>query len=266
MAAAIRRHYAELAQLPAPDAPAELPPIPGLPTPLSPEAAPGPSAFELTYQQWMGEQSRRANPRSGLRLSKSYLDSLQNTLVVLRAYAATAGPPLTLLGMDRTFYVAFQEYFLGQRSQSINTFGKHGRALKNFLGWAEDQDLPVNPKYRRFEAPDIYQGADALSQAELLALAATRFDTPQAYAYVQAASRRSTPRPRPPVRARRAPAAARSMTTASESACARWASPATSCCNAAASVCASPTPTASRPATSRASWPACAPAKPRSCA
>ncbi|MGI4865403.1 MAG: hypothetical protein ACRYFZ_15885 [Janthinobacterium lividum] len=187
MAAAIRRHYAELAKLPPPGAPAELPPIPGLPAPLEAEAAPGPSAFELTYQQWVSEQSRRANPRSGLRLSKSYLDSLQNTLVVLREYAAYAGQPLTLLGMDRTFYVAFQEHFLGTRNQGINTFGKHVRALKNFLGWAEDQDLPVNPKYRRFEAPDVYQGADALSQAELLALAATRFDTPQAYAYVKAA-------------------------------------------------------------------------------
>lgn len=189
MAAAIRRHYATLAQLPAPNAPAELPPIPGLPAPLGVVATPepGPSPFELAYHQWVGEQSRRANPRSGLRLSKSYLDSLQNTLVVLREYAAYAGQPLTLLGMDRTFYVAFQEYFLGTRNQGINTFGKHVRALKNFLGWAEDQDIPVNPKYRRFEAPDVYQGADALSQAELLALAATRFDTPQAYAYVKAA-------------------------------------------------------------------------------
>jgi hypothetical protein len=78
--------------------------------------------------------ARRTNLRTGQRLSKTYLDSLANSLAVLLDFATATGHELTLVGMTPTFYQQFQDYFFAQRGQGLNTFGNHIRALKNFLG------------------------------------------------------------------------------------------------------------------------------------
>ena len=149
-----------------------------LPIPAPPP--PPPPTFEDYYTRWLGEQTRRTNLRTGQRLSKTYLDSLANSLSVLLDFAQRTRHELTLEGMNQTFYRQFQEYFFAQRGQGLNTFGKHIRALKNFLGWCEDNDLPVSPKFHKFEAPDVATGTDALTQAELLAIAEVDFYTEQA--------------------------------------------------------------------------------------
>lgn len=88
--------------------------------------------------------------------------------------------------MDNAFYQHFQEYFFQVRGQGLNTFGKHMRALKSFLGWCEDHDIEVNRKWHKFQAPDQATGTDALTQAELLAIAGIDFYTEQAREVVRA--------------------------------------------------------------------------------
>jgi integrase len=104
---------------------------------------------------------------------------------VLLDFATATGHELTLAGMRPTFYQQFQDYFFAQRGQGLNTFGNHIRALKNFLGWAEDNDLAVSPKFHKFEAPDKPTGTDGLTQRELLALAELDFYTERARTLVR---------------------------------------------------------------------------------
>ena len=138
------------------------------------------------YDQWLGEQTRRTSNQTGKGLSKSYLDSLANSRAVLADFAEQTGEVLNFEGVDHAWYGRFSEFFYkGEWGTSVNTFGKHVRHLKSFLAWAEDRELPVNCKYRKFEAPDEYIGADALTQDELLRLAAVDFRTEVARTYVQ---------------------------------------------------------------------------------
>ena len=179
MAAEITRRYALLA---AGDAvAAESPEVPPLP-----QVQVAPPTLLDYYDQWLGEQTRKTSHQTGQGLSKSYLDSLANSRAVLADFADKDQLPLEFTALDHAWYARFREFFYqGSWGSSVNTFGKHVRHLKSFLAWAEDRELPVNRKYRKFEAPDEYIGADALTQAELLHLAAVDFRTEAARTYVQ---------------------------------------------------------------------------------
>lgn len=149
-------------------------------------SASSPPSLADYYEKWLHEQGHTVNWRTGRPLSSTYLTSLRRTLTVLQDYAAASQTPLIFAGLNRGFYVAFQRYLLEQRGQDLNTFDKHVRGLKNFLGWCEEHDVPgLTAKFRRFEAPKIYRRADALTQAELLALAALDFRAPVARTYVE---------------------------------------------------------------------------------
>ena len=165
MKAEIERRYQVLAA-----EAAGLPPVP------DPPALPPPT-FGQYYHQWLGEQARAVNLRTGQKLSKTYLDSLANSLTVFEDFAERTHQPLTLEGMSPRFYQQFQAYFFQLRGQGLNTFGKHIRALKGFLGWCENNDLAVSGKFHKFKAPDEPTGTDALTQAELLAIASLDFYT-----------------------------------------------------------------------------------------
>ncbi|MDB5270110.1 MAG: hypothetical protein JWP58_3150 [Hymenobacter sp.] len=179
MLAEIKRRYQLLAA--GHDAQARSPEVPPLP-----EVQAAPPTFLAYYDQWLGEQTRKTSHKTGQGLSKSYLDSLANTRDVLEDFAAPPAAPLAFAGVDHAWYDRFREFFYqGKWGTSANTFGKHVRHLKSFLGWAEDRELPVNRKYRKFEAPDAYIGVDALTQAELLRLAAVDFRTEEARTYVR---------------------------------------------------------------------------------
>ncbi|MBO3270736.1 hypothetical protein [Hymenobacter defluvii] len=58
------------------------------------------------------------------------------------------------------------------------------KRLKAFLHWSERQYIPVNRRYQAFEAPERYRGVDALTENELLRLAAVDLSTLQVRAYV----------------------------------------------------------------------------------
>ncbi|QNP51444.1 phage integrase SAM-like domain-containing protein [Hymenobacter qilianensis] len=151
-----------------------------------PEVELAPPSLLDYYDQWLGEQTRKTSNQTGKGLSKSYLDSLANSRAVLADFTDQTGELLTFQGVDHAWYSRFSEFFYkGEWGTSVNTFGKHMRHIKSFLAWAEDHELPVNRKYRKFEAPDQYIGADALTQEELLRLAAVDFRTEAARAYVQ---------------------------------------------------------------------------------
>ncbi|MBO2007591.1 phage integrase SAM-like domain-containing protein [Hymenobacter negativus] len=179
MGAEITRRFALLAA--GDEVQAEAPEI----LPLPQVAAPEPTLLAY-YDQWLGEQTRRTSNKTGKGLSASYLASLANTRDVLEDFAAQEAAPLAWATVDHAWYARFSEFFYkGSWGTSVNTFGKHVRHLKSFLAWAEDRELPVNRKYRKFEAPDEYIGVDALSQAELLRLAAVDFRTEEARTYVR---------------------------------------------------------------------------------
>ncbi|MDO7852298.1 phage integrase SAM-like domain-containing protein [Hymenobacter convexus] len=260
MSAEISRRYALLAagQKAAAEAP-DVPPLPQL-------EAPAPTLLDY-YDQWLGEQTRKTSHKTGQGLSKTYLDSLANTRDVLADFAAR-DQPLNFAALDHAWYARFREFFYeGKWGHSANTFGKHVRHLKSFLAWAEDRELPVNRKYRKFEAPDEYIGADALTQDEPLRLAAVDFATAEARAYVQQQFEALDP-------ALQAQAPAKEGMRVSQAdplrvaerlrllERARDSAPATRCCSAATWACASPTPTRSAPARFTASSSGSRPPKP----
>ncbi|MBO3270788.1 phage integrase SAM-like domain-containing protein [Hymenobacter defluvii] len=152
---------------------------PGLP-PLAPQAP----EFLATMDEWLEHQARKISLASGRRLNKKTVTALRRTRNELQRLAAHQGTPLTFADMSPAFYAAFRDYVLDVRGHSINTFGDHIKRLKSFLSWAEDQDITVNRRYRKFESPENYQGVDALTQRELLTLAALDLDTPAVHAYV----------------------------------------------------------------------------------
>jgi hypothetical protein len=76
-----------------------------------------------------------------------------------------------LCRIQLTFCWEGQRLRLSSGQKCLNTFGKHVRALKTFLGWCEENDIEVNARFHKFQAPDEATGTDALTQAELLAIA-----------------------------------------------------------------------------------------------
>lgn len=175
MQAAIAARYRALAA-----AAAGLPEVP-------PPPAPPPPTFAQHYAQWLGGLHRKTSLTTGDKLSKSYLDSLANSLALFEAFAAHSKTDLATAAVGDAWYEQFQGYFFAHRSTELNTFGKHIGHLKRFLRWATRRGLPTNPQFLDFAAPDVPTGTDFLSQAELLALAAADFFTDRARAHVRAA-------------------------------------------------------------------------------
>ncbi|MCR5889947.1 site-specific integrase [Hymenobacter sp. J193] len=171
MEAAIRQRYQQL--LEAETDVAELP-----------EVAQAPPGFLDYMAQWIEHQASKVSVRTGRSLTRDSVQALRRTRAVFEEFAAATGTPLALEQLDRSFYHAFSQWLLLDQKKDVNTLSTHVKRLKNFLGWCEEQDLPVSGKYRRFEAPDVYRGVDALTQAELLRLAAIDFQQPAVQAYL----------------------------------------------------------------------------------
>jgi hypothetical protein len=156
--------------------PAKYAPAPApVPEPSPAEQLATKSVPEL-FQGWMAEQSAKISKKTGRPRARTTLSNLNGTYEKLREFEATRGEPLALATMDlQRFYHPFWEWFTKDLGQSINTFGKHIVRLRSFLEWCEDQDLPVSRQYKKFEAPSLYVGVEALTEQELLAIAALDF-------------------------------------------------------------------------------------------
>ena len=151
-------------------APAPLPPSPA-------DELAGLSVPKL-FQLWMEEQKAKVSKRTGKARARTTISNFNGTYEKLREFETVRGEPLDLATMDlRRFYQPFWEWFTKDLGQSINTFGKHIARIRTFMEWCEDQELKVSRQYKKFEAPSLYVGVDALTEEELVAIAALNFQS-----------------------------------------------------------------------------------------
>ncbi|TPE43939.1 phage integrase SAM-like domain-containing protein [Pontibacter mangrovi] len=129
------------------------------------------SEFFQLFNQWCDWLANKRQKGTGRRTSPNTIKGVKSSIKRFEEFEKHRGTPLTLDGCDKAFYQEFENYVLNTLKQEINTFGKHVAKLKSFLKWCEEElDLDVNKKYRRFEAPSVYVGVDALSARELTAI------------------------------------------------------------------------------------------------
>jgi integrase len=123
--------------------------------------------FWQLMTRWIAEYGKKVHSSTYRPIAPKTIAGLEATRARLQQYAERIGHVPTLAGMDQDFYHTFRVYVVEELGQELNTFGKHIRRLKAFLLWCEEQDLPVNRRYRRFVAPSLYVGVDALTEQEV---------------------------------------------------------------------------------------------------
>jgi hypothetical protein len=130
------------------------------------------------FKRWVGEQAAKVSKRTGKPRARTTLSNLNGTYEKLREFEAARGEPLDLATMDLVrFYQPFWHWFTQDIGQGINTFGKHITRVRTFMEWAEDHELKVSRQYKHFEAPSLYIGVDALTEEELMEIAALDFQS-----------------------------------------------------------------------------------------
>jgi integrase len=150
-----------------------LTPVAAAPTPVAAQQA---TDFESLQSEWMREHVHKPRGRTGKPLSKTAIAGFKATLERFLHYQQARGTQLRVEAMDHAFYQDFRTYMLDELGQGVNTFGKHISRLKTFLSWVEDvRDLPVHRHARKFVASTKKVQVDALSQAEVLQIAALDF-------------------------------------------------------------------------------------------
>ena len=176
MEAEIRVRYQRL-QAEAKGTPAEQ--LPALPTVATRQLT------LLDYMdQWIEHQASKISLKSGKPLSKTYIRGLRSRRSDLEQFEKQYKYRLTFESINADFYAKYQHYQLTVLNHKVNTFGGYIKNVKNFLYWCEQRDLPVTSKFKRFETPESYVGADFLTESELQAWAAVDFTTEQARAYL----------------------------------------------------------------------------------
>ncbi|MVN77711.1 hypothetical protein GO988_15365 [Hymenobacter sp. HMF4947] len=172
MKAEIEYRFARLTAGPA----AELPPPPSLAAPT----------FMQHFQRWIDAEATKVSVRTGRRLSRDVIHSHNQLRDELGRFQLATGAGLSLHGIDPAFYDQFRNYVLGSAGRSPRTFNGFLKQLRQFLFWAEEQDLPVNPRFRRvLRLVPGYVGVEALTAPELLAVAALDLGSPAALELVR---------------------------------------------------------------------------------
>lgn len=127
--------------------------------------------FLQLMEVWSKHQENKIQLATGKPLATSTIRGISSTINRFKKFQELRNKPITFEEIDQKFYMELQHYLLGTLKQKVNNFGKHIDRLKTFLSWVEIQhDVAVNPKYRLFQAPEIYVGVDALSAQELHAI------------------------------------------------------------------------------------------------
>ena len=148
------------------------------------------------YARWVSQEGEKVSARTGRRLSHATLWTHQAVGKELAAYAAHRRQPLRFEELNQTFYDGLRNYMLGPAGRSPRTFNTYVKRLRSFLFWAEGQGLPVPAHFRKvLRLAPSYVGKEALTQAELLRVAALDFAAPATQAYLAAAFPESAPRP-----------------------------------------------------------------------
>jgi integrase len=164
-----------------------------LPLPAVPE--PAPLGFFAEFDRWIEAERGKISVRTGRPLSTATLWTHGAVRDEIRAYAEATKQLVTFEGLNQAFYDGLRNYMLGPARRSPRTFNTYIKRLRSFLFWAEGQDLPVPPKFRKtLRLAPSYVGKEALTQAELLRVAAIDFAAPDVQAYLAAAFPEPPPR------------------------------------------------------------------------
>jgi integrase len=165
-----------------------LPELPALP-------AAEPLSFYEEFARWIEVERTKISVRTGRPLTKDTIWTHNAVLTEIKAYAAASKQPVTFAGLTQAFYDGLRNYMLGPAQRSPRTFNTYIKRLRSFLFWAEGQDLPVPPRFRKvLKLAPSYVGIDALTQAELLRVASLDFTAPDVEAYLAEAFPEPPPR------------------------------------------------------------------------
>jgi integrase len=184
MRAAIERGYAALVAQRA--GRVELPPTP----------AAAPLTFFDHFDRWIEKEKQKISVRTGRKLSRDTIWTHQAVRDEIKAFGAATGLVITFEGLGTDFYDGLRDFMLGTRGRSPRTFNTYIKRLRSFLFWAENQGLPVPARISKvLRLAQSYVGVEALTQAELLRVAAIDFTLPTVQAYL------ATAFPEPPAKA-----------------------------------------------------------------
>jgi hypothetical protein len=101
------------------------------------------------FDQWIAEEEQKVSGRTGRLLSPDTIWTHRAVRKELAAFAAHRRQPLSFEGLTKAFYDGLRDYMLGPAGRSPRTFNTYVKRLRSFLFWAEGQDLPVPPKFRK---------------------------------------------------------------------------------------------------------------------
>ena len=148
------------------------------------------------FERWISEEEQKVSMRTGRKLTADTIWTHQAVRKELAAFALHRGEPITFAGLNQGFYDGLRNYMLGEAGRSPRTFNNHIKRLRSFLFWAENQELPVPPRFRKvLKLAQSYVGTEALTQDELLRVAAIDFTSPTVQGYLAGAFPEPEPRP-----------------------------------------------------------------------
>ena len=160
---------------------------------------PAPPTTERTildyFDAWIAEEEQKVSVRTGRKLSTDTIWTHRAVRKELADFATHRRQSLSFGGLNKAFYDGLRNYMLGVVGRSPRTFNTYLKRLRSFLFWAESQELPVPPHFRKtLRLAPSYVGKDALTQEELLQIAAIDFTSPQVQTYLAAAFPEPPPR------------------------------------------------------------------------
>ena len=154
-----------------------------------------PLGFYAEFERWIAAERGKISVRTGRPLSKDTIWTHQAVLSEIKAFAEAGKLAVTFESLTQDFYDGLRNYMLGPAGRSPRTFNTYVKRLRSFLFWAEGQELPVPPRFRKvLKLAPSYVGKDALTQAELLRVAALDFRAPDVQAYLVEAFPEPPPR------------------------------------------------------------------------
>ncbi len=164
------------------------------------ELPPTPVAAPLTFfdhfDRWIEKERQKISVRTGRKLSRDTIWTHQAVRDEIKAFGEATNLDVTFESLGTDFYDGLRDFMLGTRGRSPRTFNTYIKRLRSFLFWAENQGLPVPARISKvLRLAQSYVGVEALTQAELLRVAAIDFTLPTVQAYL------ATAFPEPPAKA-----------------------------------------------------------------
>jgi integrase len=164
------------------------------------ELPPTPVAAPLTFfdhfDRWIEKEKQKISVRTGRKLSRDTIWTHQAVRDEIKAFGEASNLDVTFESLGTDFYDSLRDFMLGTRGRSPRTFNTYVKRLRSFLFWGENQGLPVPARISKvLRLAQSYVGIEALTQAELLRVAAIDFTLPTVQAYL------ATAFPEPPAKA-----------------------------------------------------------------